>query len=269
VQRQALGDVEPADLGQPRSERVAAVELVGPIRREHQDRLGAQVADDVGEQVAARAVGPVEVLDHEQQWRLGGDAQQVRQDGLEQAGPGQRLVTRGRQRVRQAEARHQATKLGARRRGESFERRGVVVSAVVRCGEGSEELGERRVGQAATSDRDATAERAHPLVGRLRQVLAEEAGLADARVAANEEEMRLALRCLLPGRLQLLELGLASDEREVCVARHVLDDSHPMPAFWAEVLSHVASRPDPVRSSLRFEQPNALRFSDRSPTRRP
>ncbi len=69
----ALHVLEPAHLGRPRTERVAAVELVvrymastGSARCAGSERRR--------EQVTARAVRPVEVLDHGQQGCLGGDA---------------------------------------------------------------------------------------------------------------------------------------------------------------------------------------------------
>jgi hypothetical protein len=55
---------QPADLGEPRPQRVPPFELVP--RREQQDhRLGRDVAGEEGEQVQRRPVSPVQVLDDE------------------------------------------------------------------------------------------------------------------------------------------------------------------------------------------------------------
>ena len=52
-------------LGEPRSERMAAMELVGAIRADDEDPLVTETAREEGEEVAGRAVGPMQVLDDE------------------------------------------------------------------------------------------------------------------------------------------------------------------------------------------------------------
>ena len=55
--------------GQERAQRMAPVQLVAAIGGDQQQRLAAQVADQEREQVAGRAVGPVQVLDGDDQRR--------------------------------------------------------------------------------------------------------------------------------------------------------------------------------------------------------
>ena len=55
------------ELGEDGPKRVAAVQLVGAVGREHEERLGACVADEEDEEVARGGVGPVEVLDHQRE----------------------------------------------------------------------------------------------------------------------------------------------------------------------------------------------------------
>ena len=76
-QRLRLGRVEAAqvdpldataalELGQPRQERVAAMQLVGPECHDQHDAVGAELADEEGDGLAGRRIGPMEVLDDEQ-----------------------------------------------------------------------------------------------------------------------------------------------------------------------------------------------------------
>ncbi len=73
-------------LGQPRRQRMAAMQFVAPEGRDHEQSLVAGVAGQEGEQVAGRTVGPVQVLDDEQdRVRLAEPAEQP-QGALEDAG---------------------------------------------------------------------------------------------------------------------------------------------------------------------------------------
>ncbi len=73
--------VQAVELGQQRTQRMAAVELVGPVAEHQHHALAAQAADEEVDERARRAVGPVEVLEHEDHGPL--LAEQVEQ--LEQA----------------------------------------------------------------------------------------------------------------------------------------------------------------------------------------
>ena len=73
------------ELGDERQQRVAAVELVGAVGEQQHDRAVAQVADQEAEQVTGRPIGPVKVLDDEQQRAPLGDPGQDPEQELEQA----------------------------------------------------------------------------------------------------------------------------------------------------------------------------------------
>ena len=63
---EALDVAAPADLGQPRQQRVAPMELVGPERHHEDDTICPQLAEEERDRVASRRVCPVEVLDDEE-----------------------------------------------------------------------------------------------------------------------------------------------------------------------------------------------------------
>ena len=71
-----LDALEALELGEQRSERMTAVELVGPIGRDDEDRLGPRVPDQEAEQVTRGGIGPVEILQDEHQRPLLGQAVQ-------------------------------------------------------------------------------------------------------------------------------------------------------------------------------------------------
>ena len=59
----ALGPTAAFELGEERAQRVATAQLVGAERHDDRDRRGPELMDQIGEQVAGRAIGPVQVLD--------------------------------------------------------------------------------------------------------------------------------------------------------------------------------------------------------------
>jgi hypothetical protein len=59
------------ELGEHRAQRVAAMQLVGPVGGDDEDALGAERAGEEGEEAARGGVGPVDVLDREHQRRIG------------------------------------------------------------------------------------------------------------------------------------------------------------------------------------------------------
>ena len=67
VQLDAAGAGVALELGQQRAQRVAAVQLVRAVGGDDEHALAAQRAGEVDEEGARRAVGPVQVLDREQQ----------------------------------------------------------------------------------------------------------------------------------------------------------------------------------------------------------
>ena len=75
----------PLLFGEERQQRVAPVELVGPIRRREDDRSMPKVAAEEPEQVQRGLVRPVDVLDDGEQRRALGNASQEAEDVLEEA----------------------------------------------------------------------------------------------------------------------------------------------------------------------------------------
>ena len=73
------------ELGEQRAQRVAAVQLVGAVGRDHEHALGPQAAGEEDEEGARRAVGPVDVLEHERERLLAAEQVEQRQQRLEQA----------------------------------------------------------------------------------------------------------------------------------------------------------------------------------------
>ena len=65
--RDELGEQLTDILGEQRTQRVAAVQLVRPVGRHHQHALAAQGRGQVDQERARGAVGPVQVLDRQQQ----------------------------------------------------------------------------------------------------------------------------------------------------------------------------------------------------------
>ena len=80
-----LDPVDPGQLGQQRPQRVGAVQLVGAERhRDQHVRQRALVADEEREEVAARPVGPVRVLHHQDERLLHGQPLEQGQELLEE-----------------------------------------------------------------------------------------------------------------------------------------------------------------------------------------
>ncbi len=64
---------------------MAPVQLVGPVGRDDEDRLGGERGREEAQERARRGVGPVQVLDHEQHGRAARQAVEHRQQRLEDA----------------------------------------------------------------------------------------------------------------------------------------------------------------------------------------
>ena len=102
LERDAAGARVALDLGQQRAQRVAAVQLVGPVGADQEHALGHQAARQEGERRPRRAIGPVQVLDQQQHRALLAERVEQRQEALEQARlgavlapPGSRARARG------------------------------------------------------------------------------------------------------------------------------------------------------------------------------
>ena len=73
------------DLGQQRAQRMAAVELVDAVGQDDEHPLAAERAGEERDEGAGRGVGPVEVLEHEDDRRLAAEAVEEAEHGLEEA----------------------------------------------------------------------------------------------------------------------------------------------------------------------------------------
>ena len=154
--RQRL-ELDPLDAGHPgpdgdlAAERVTAVEVVGAVGGDQGDRRVEAAAEQEAHQVAGRLVGPVEVLDDEQQ-RAGGSRRPRRGRGRRRAArPGRRGRTRGR-----------SAWLSIRWPGSSRSRAGWRLGDVVEevgqlAGDPAGDLGEGEVGQGAVGEVEAVA----------------------------------------------------------------------------------------------------------------
>ena len=84
-----------ADPGQPGAQSLAALGLLVAKGGDDERALVAQVADDEGEEVEGRGVGPVHVLDDPHDWLAVGQTAQQSEQQLEQPALGQRPVRGG------------------------------------------------------------------------------------------------------------------------------------------------------------------------------
>ena len=168
------------ELREQRPQRVAAVQLVGAVGRDHEHPLDGQAAREERERLARRPVGPVQVLDHEQHRALAPERVEQRQQALEQP----RLAALRAVRPGSGDPGQQRRHGGADR----LRQRGVA-GACERPQRGDE----REVRQLAVAEVDGLArqhERAP--ISRALGELGEQPRLPDARLARHERERRPA-----------------------------------------------------------------------------
>jgi hypothetical protein len=208
AQLQPLGPAAAVQLGQERPQRMAAVQLVGPVG-EHQGDPAAQVADQEAEQVAGGLVGPVQVLHHHQQRAGLGEAVQDPEQQLEQPRRGQRgRRRRAPGRGRGAELGHQPGQLGPGAAQHPLQLR-----RLGDAGQRAQRLHQRGVRQDALPDvQAATGERDRAPPGGLAEQLGDQPGLADAGLARHHHGGGPAGRRQLEGRPELGDLGVAADQ---------------------------------------------------------
>ena len=84
VEVDALDAAGAVELGEERAQRVAAVQLVGAVGADEQGAGGAGGAHQEGDQIAGRAVGPVQVFDDQDERSFGGQLGEQRGDEVEQ-----------------------------------------------------------------------------------------------------------------------------------------------------------------------------------------
>ena len=204
-------------LGHERPQRVAAVQLVAAVGADEQHALVAHAAQQRREELERRAVGPMQVLDREQDGRVGRQAVEQPAQHAEQPGLGERVAGRGRiaLRRRRAPLGHEPRQLAARRADQRLEglRRELAFEPSQRRGDG-------RIGQLAGAEGGAlAAQHARPAIGGAPLELAQQPRLADARLAADEGRARHAALGSREGRLEARELRCATDELRARDAR--------------------------------------------------
>ena len=197
---------------------MAAVQLVAAIGADDQQALVAQAAQQRGQELERGAIGPVQVLDDEQDGQLGGQPIEQPAEHPEQAGLCERVAgvvvaivpPRGR-----APIGHDPRQLGVTRPDER--REGVRIEL---AREASQRRGDRRVGQLAGAEgRAFAAHHARAAIGRAPLDLAHQPRLADAGLAAHERCARRAAPGPLERGLEQRELRGAPDELRAGDAR--------------------------------------------------
>ena len=190
LEGQPLDAARPFELGQERQQRMTSMELVGAVREHEHDRGIAQVADEEAEQVARRAVGPVEVLHDEHDRRPGGHPLQEAEEQLEQTALARAVAQPGgRPLGHRAEVRHQPGQLGPAVAEDQVE-----LVRVRPPDEPTQRLRDRRVGHRTFAQVDAAAEQDDGTLGlRDRRQLGDEPRLADTGLAGEEDRAAAAL----------------------------------------------------------------------------
>ena len=184
-----------------------AVELVAAVGDEHERARVRQAAGDVVEQLARGRVGPVDVLDDEQQAALARRQREQTDDGLEEAKLGLSRVADGRVGLVAAEEREELRELPPCRAELVGEPVGVLAREVVADRLDEREVRERELGLAACAPEHLPAE---PL--RAGRELGREARLAHAGLTAERDEAALAAVGRQERVLEDEELVFAADQ---------------------------------------------------------
>jgi hypothetical protein len=206
-------ELDAADAGQPHPlgdglpQRVPAVQVVGPVAHDDVHGAAEPLREDVPDEMARGGVGPVRVLDDEQQRLVDREGVERADEGREQLGP--------------LDPRPGGGRRPGQQRTERRETPGQAVADVV--GQPCERLRERLVGQRAVAEVEAVA--GHDAVTGLAGAepqLAEQPGLADAGVSAEQHDVaRVGIGHPRVAEQQV-ELATAADQggRGVPVVRH-------------------------------------------------
>lgn len=189
-QLQAHHGTHPVELGEEGPQRVAAVDVVGAVGGQDDEPAAGERAQQVAEEFAGRAVGPVQVLEGDDERALLRQPFQQPRGELEEPGAAVlvALVGEGVGAVRPAQAGQQAGEfaLAAGGRGDQF-----VAEPAVQGAQDRRDGGER---QSVRADLHAGADGGHgprPVLRRGEELL-DEPGLADAGLAADHQRLRLA-----------------------------------------------------------------------------
>ncbi len=241
---QALDAARAIELGEERQERVAPVELVGPVGQHERHADVAQVPDEEADQVACRPVGPVEVLDDEDHRRHRRESVEDGRAAARTGGPApssssrpDRVLVRGR-----AEVGDEAGEVGAAVADDGLELLGREATD-----QSAKRLDDGGVGQRAVTEDDAAAAEDHrPVAVREVGELADEPGLADAGLARDHDRAAPPLAGAPQRGSESLELDGPSDEdRAGDAGRHALDYHAPQRPWTAvvPVVAATGSRP--------------------------
>ena len=212
------------DLGDPREQRVAPVQLVAAVG-DHDRARPAAGPDEVADQVERGGVGPVQVLEHDHQRAFASRSLEQRAHGIEDPARdhGVRHVDGTRVGEPRGQAGHEADEVGA----DAIEQRRDVV--VVRVPEQAFDHGDdRRVRERHVDDRrTAPDDHANAELGSRRRELGHQATLADAGLTADHDRSRVARRAPEHRGPELLELRVAAhDHRARDPAGHDADHTH-------------------------------------------
>jgi hypothetical protein len=202
----ALDGAHPLPGGQQRPQFMAAVQLVRPVRQQQKDAELTQGPDEEHHDVAGGPVGPVEVLDDQQQRLPRGQPGDQPEDVFQQ--PRRRALGGGHPGDRRVELGQQPGELPPGRAEQPIELGG-------RGGPGQcpEHVHQRREGEAFAAElRAAAAEYAHSRRGGRPGQLPHQAGLADAGLAAEQCHRGSAADGLIEQGAQPRELVAAADE---------------------------------------------------------
>ncbi len=203
------------ELVHERKRGVPARDLVTPVCDSESDRLLASGPHEEGQKIASRVVGPVHILDDQQERRLTRHGGQHRKQLLEQA----RLGTAARHRVggvravrrlrvRRPQVREQPLELVDPGAGKAGHLRGAAIPD-----QRSQDPRDRRIQELATAERKALANQdGRAVAAGLRRELGQQAGLAHAGLAADDHDRADLAAGSIEGAPQSIELRPAPDE---------------------------------------------------------
>ena len=272
---QSLDPARPIELGEERQERVAPVQLVGPVGQDERHADVAQVPDQEAHQVAGGPVGPVEVLDDEDHRSDRREPVEDAEQHLEQAALGRARVETGSILVRgRAEVRDEAGEVGS-----AVADDGIELVGREPAHQAAERLDDGGVWQGTVTQDDAAAAEDHrPVaVGEIGKV-ADEPGLAHAGLAGNHDRAAPPLAGAPQRGSESLELDGPSDEdRAGDAGRHALDYHAPQRPWTAvvPVVAVPATRPasrckaDAIRARIDDDGARWSRRVSRPRTSRP
>ena len=201
------GDERPArQLRDEAPRRVRGRELAGAVGERERDALGAQVAGEERDEVARRVVGPVHVLEHDQQRPAFRRAPEQLEHELVQPSLAE-AVREARPAVLELEAGQQ--------RGERAARVLVELAELVLQRQVAQRRDHGRVGELLAAELEALAvqRRGSPRSRARASSAPTQAGLADARLAGDQRELRSARRRVLERAIERAQRPVAADDR--------------------------------------------------------